>query len=86
MTKYGSDKPDIRFGMEIVDITDISRQLEFPIFQNILAKDDGFIGAICVKNAADISRKQLDELTDFAKKHGSSGSAGSELSTKVPLV
>lgn len=67
MDKYGSDKPDLRFGMEIQDISNIFNNTEFEIFKNILS-DGGVINAIVLKNhASDLSRKDIDKLTDFIK-------------------
>ena len=67
MDKYGSDKPDLRFGMEIEDISEIFSNTEFEIFKNILA-DNGIINAIVLKNhASDLSRKDIDKLTEFVK-------------------
>ena len=72
---YGSDKPDLRFDMTIKDITDVFKDTEFTIFKNII-ESKGIINAIVAKNAADkYSRKQLDELTDFAKSKKASGLA-----------
>ena len=72
---YGSDKPDLRFDMTIKDITDVFKDTEFTIFKNVI-EDKGIINAIVAKNAADkYSRKQLDELTDFAKSKKASGLA-----------
>ena len=63
--KYGSDKPDLRFEMEIQDITDIFLNTEFTVFQNVI-RDNGIINAIVIKNASEkYSRKDLDKLTDF---------------------
>lgn len=67
MDKYGSDKPDTRFGMLINDISNIFDNTNFEIFKNIL-KDNGIINAIVVKNASDkFSRKDIDKLTEFVK-------------------
>ena len=72
---YGSDKPDLRFGMEIKDITEIFKKTEFTVFKNIIT-DGGIINAIVAKGAADkYSRKQLDELTEFVKSKKASGLA-----------
>ena len=72
---YGSDKPDLRFGMEIKDITEIFKKTEFTVFKNII-NDGGIINAIVAKGAADkYSRKQLDELTEFVKSKKASGLA-----------
>ena len=75
MTKFGSDKPDIRFGMEITNISDIVKDVEFKVFQNVLNEKNGYVALINVKGAGNYSRKQLDGLTDFAKKYGAKGLA-----------
>ena len=75
MEKYGSDKPDLRFGMEIQDITNIFQNTEFGVFKNVL-EDGGIINAIVVKNVADkYSRKDLDKLTDYVKTYKAMGLA-----------
>ncbi|MBR2587813.1 MAG: aspartate--tRNA ligase [Bacilli bacterium] len=67
--KYGSDKPDTRFNMEINDITDAFTNTEFSVFKNVIA-ENGIINAIVVKNKADnFSRKDIDKLTDFVKTY-----------------
>ena len=73
--KYGSDKPDLRFGMEINDITDIFLNTEFTIFKNVI-DEKGVINAIVVKDVADkYSRKDLDKLTEYVKTYKASGLA-----------
>ena len=73
--KYGSDKPDLRFGMEINDITDIFTNTDFSIFKNVI-EDAGVINAIVVKNVADkYSRKDLDKLTEYVKTYRATGLA-----------
>ena len=73
--KYGSDKPDLRFEMEIQDITDIFLNTEFTVFQNVI-RDNGIINAIVIKNASEkYSRKDLDKLTDFVKTYKAGGLA-----------
>ena len=75
IAKYGSDKPDLRFGMEINDITHIFNDTDFTIFKNII-EENGVINAIVVKNVADkYSRKDLDKLTDFVKTYKAQGLA-----------
>ncbi|MCL2038809.1 MAG: aspartate--tRNA ligase [Bacteroidetes bacterium] len=75
MLQYGSDKPDIRFDMKIKDITNIMKDVDFKVFQDVLSQKDGYIALINVKGAGNYSRKQLDNLTDFAKKYGAKGLA-----------
>ena len=70
MEKYGSDKPDLRFGMELVELTDVFSETEFGVFKNAEC-----IKAICVKNGASLSRKQIDGFTDIAKSEGAGGLA-----------
>lgn len=74
MQKYGSDKPDLRFGIEIETITDCVRDTEFKVFNDTL-ETNGTIALINAKNCAGFSRKQLDGLTDHAKKYGAKGLA-----------
>ena len=75
MDKYGSDKPDLRFGMEIQDITEVFKDTEFTVFKNVI-NDGGIINAIVVKGVADkYSRKDLDKLTDYVKTYRASGLA-----------
>lgn len=70
MNRYGSDKPDTRFGMELKDISEVFANTSFEIFKNILA-DKGMINAIVVENGADrFSRKDIDKLTDTVKIYG----------------
>ena len=67
ISRFGSDKPDLRFEMEIKDITDIFSNTEFEIFKNIIS-NKGIINAIVVKDSSDkFSRKDLDKLTEFVK-------------------
>lgn len=63
MEKYGSDKPDIRFGMQIHEITEVAKGKGFSILD-----EADYIGAIAVHNAAEYTRKQIDELTDWVKR------------------
>ena len=80
---YGSDKPDLRFGMEIQDITEVFKNTEFTVFKNIIA-EGGMINAIVAKGAADkYSRKQLDELTEFVKGKKASGLAYLKIADEV---
>lgn len=70
MKRFGSDKPDTRFAMELEDITSIFEHTNFEIFKNII-ENKGIINALVVKNhASDYSRKDLDKLTEFVKIYG----------------
>ena len=63
MKYYGSDKPDLRFGMKFVELMDILKGYGFSVFDNA-----AYIGGICAEGAATYTRKQLDQLTDFVKR------------------
>lgn len=70
METYGSDKPDLRFGMELIELTDVFAETEFGVFKNAEC-----VKAICVKNGASLSRKQIDNFTNIAKSEGAGGLA-----------
>lgn len=63
MRRFGSDKPDLRFGMEFVELMDVLKTGAFPVFDSA-----EYIGGICVPGCASYTRKQLDQLTDFVKR------------------
>ena len=63
MRRYGSDKPDLRFGMEFVELMDVLKKGKFAVFDSA-----EYIGGICVPGCANYTRKQLDQLTDFVKR------------------
>ena len=73
--RFGSDKPDLRFGLELVDLGDIVQGTSFKVFADVLKKG-GQIRAINIKNSAEVlSRKALDDLTELAKTYGAKGMA-----------
>ena len=74
MAKYGTDKPDLRFGMEFVDLSEIVKDAEFKVFSGTLKKG-GQVKGICAKGCGEYPRAQLDKLTDFAKEHKAQGLA-----------
>lgn len=75
MEKYGSDKPDTRFGMEITDISAIAEKTDFVVFKSAL-ENGGSVRAITVKNAAGTyTRKEIDKLTEHARGIGAKGLA-----------
>lgn len=75
MDKYGSDKPDLRFGLEIQDITEVFKNTEFSMFKNVI-ENKGIVNCLVVKGkAAEFSRKKLDALTEFVKTYKASGLA-----------
>ncbi len=70
MEKYGSDKPDLRFGMELIELTDVFADTEFAVFKNAET-----VKAIRVQRGSELSRKQIDTFTDIAKSEGAGGLA-----------
>ena len=87
---YGSDKPDLRFGMPIINVSDIFKETEFSVFKNVL-ENKGIINVLVVKDSADkYSRKDLDKLTEFVKTYKVSGLAylkiGEEITGSIAKV
>ncbi|MBE6061761.1 MAG: aspartate--tRNA ligase [Clostridium sulfidigenes] len=74
MNKYGSDKPDLRFGMEIQNITEAVRSTDFAVFKGAI-ENGGSVRAIVAKNCADMGRKKIDKLGEFVKTYKAKGLA-----------
>lgn len=73
MNRYGSDKPDTRFGLELIDLTDVAKKIDFSIFQNAI-NNNGLVKAINIKNQAhNFSRKNISELEEIAKRYKAKG-------------
>ena len=73
MERFGSDKPDLRFGFELKDISELVKGTEFQVFSNALS-NGGSVRGICIDNASDkFSRKDIDKLTENAKHYGAKG-------------
>ncbi|MFZ5856224.1 MAG: aspartate--tRNA ligase [Chloroflexota bacterium] len=72
--KFGTDKPDLRFGMELVDVSEVFAKSEFKVFQSALAAG-GVVKCIVAPKSADMSRKEVDALTESAKALGAKGLA-----------
>ena len=83
MERYGSDKPDLRFGLPLVDITDLVAESEFRVFRQAVA-EGGQVKALRAPGCATYSRRQLDELAQFAKKHGAKGLVSLALMAEGP--
>lgn len=92
MRRYGSDKPDLRFGMELIDLSDDLRDTDFAPFAEILRpqnvqagslRSQGEIKCIVVKGRADYSRKQTDELQEFVKRYGAGAMAWIKVGDEV---
>ncbi len=74
LNRYGIDKPDLRFGMELIDLTDALKESEFKVFAEAIAAG-GAIKAICASGCAAYSRKEVDALTEIVKAQGAKGLA-----------
>lgn len=70
METYGTDKPDVRYNVKLTDVTDLVQQSDFAVM-----KSSPLIKAICAPKGSELSRKELNDLTEFAKKHGAKGLA-----------
>lgn len=72
MGRFGSDRPDLRFGMELVDVTELVRSSEFNVFRGAVEKG-GIVKCICVPGGGKLPRKQVDELAVWVKQFGAGG-------------
>jgi len=72
MERYGTDKPDLRYGLEIRDLSDIAAGTDFAVFRSAI-QGGGRVKGICALGLAHYSRRQLDELTEFVKSYGAKG-------------
>jgi aspartyl-tRNA synthetase len=83
LEKYGTDKPDLRFGMQLLDVTDLFAGSEFKVFQSA-REAGGAIKCIVAPGCADYSRRELDELTELARSLGAKGLATLGLTDAAP--
>jgi aspartyl-tRNA synthetase len=74
MARYGTDKPDLRFGIELIDLGELVADCEFRVFRNVIAQG-GQVKAIALPGCTNYSRKQVDELATFVKMYGAKGLA-----------
>lgn len=75
MQKYGSDKPDLRVAIELVDVDDLLKDVEFKVFAGPANDPKGRVAAICVPGGAELSRKQIDGYGEYAGRYGAKGLA-----------
>ena len=75
MRRYGSDKPDLRIALELVDVAELVRTSEFPVFTAAANDADGRVAALRIPGGASLSRKQIDEYAAHAAKYGAKGLA-----------
>ena len=73
MEKYGSDKPDTRFGMEIINISDAVKSSEFVVFKSAIENGGSVRAIVCKGGASTLTRKEIDKLTEHAKGIGAKG-------------
>ncbi len=74
MSKYGSDKPDIRFGLELIDVTEIAKKSSFEVFNSTINKG-GVVKCLNVTGCSKFSRTEIDELIELARRHHAKGMA-----------
>ena len=75
MRRFGSDKPDLRNPLEIIDVADIVKNVDFKVFSTPANDPKGRVALLCVPNGATLTRKQLDEYTQFVSVYGAKGMA-----------
>lgn len=75
MNRYGSDKPDMRVALELVELTDLMQTVDFKVFRGAADMQGGRVAAMRVPGGAELSRKEIDDYTDFVKIYGAKGLA-----------
>ena len=75
MRRFGSDKPDLRIPMELVDLSDIMKEVEFKVFSGPAKDRDGRVAALAVPGGSSLSRKEIDDYTSFVARYGAKGLA-----------
>ena len=75
MRRFGSDKPDLRVPLELVDVADLVADCEFKVFAGPAADPEGRVAALCVPRGGELTRKQIDEYTAYVARHGARGLA-----------
>ena len=75
MRRFGSDKPDLRIPMELVDLSDIMKEVEFKVFSGPAKDKDGKVAALAVPGGSSLSRKEIDDYTSFVARYGAKGLA-----------
>jgi len=83
--RYGSDKPDLRIPLELVDVGDLLEEVEFKVFAEPAKDPHGRVAALCVPKGADISRKEIDDYTKYVAEFGAKGLAYIKLTTEGPV-
>jgi len=75
MHRYGSDKPDLRILLELIDITDLMTSVEFKVFSGPAQDEKGRVAVICLPNGSELSRKEIDGYTNYVANYGAKGLA-----------
>jgi len=75
MHRYGSDKPDLRIALELVEVGDLMESVEFKVFAGPATDPEGRVAALCVPGGSDLSRKEIDDYTDYVGRYGARGLA-----------
>ncbi len=82
MTKYGSDKPDLRNPLQLIDVAHTLKHIEFKVFSGPANDENGRVAVLCVPGGARLSRKQIDQYTDFVGVYGAKGLAWIKVNDK----
>ena len=75
MQRFGSDKPDLRIDLELVEVADLMQSVEFKVFAGPASDPEGRVAALCVPGGSELSRKEIDDYTDFVGRYGAKGLA-----------
>jgi aspartyl-tRNA synthetase len=75
MHRYGSDKPDLRIPLELIEVADLMKSVEFKVFAGPAADPEGRVAALCLPGGSQLSRKQIDDYTAFVARYGARGLA-----------
>ena len=75
MARYGSDKPDLRVPLTLTELTDVMKDVEFKVFRDAANLKDGRVAALCIPQGGELTRKEIDDYTEFVKIYGAKGLA-----------
>ncbi len=75
MHRFGSDKPDLRIDLELVEVADLMASVEFKVFAGPASDAEGRVAALCVPGGSELSRKEIDDYTDYVGRYGAKGLA-----------
>jgi aspartyl-tRNA synthetase len=75
MQRYGSDKPDLRIDLELIEVSDLMESVDFKVFAGPAADPEGRVAALCVPQGNELTRKQIDDYTDYVGRFGAKGLA-----------